>query len=140
MRPVLRFLLPVALAAGLVVPTSAAVAAPAEVVRTYGDFFIFTRCDPNVEITKGTSLYQVVSKQNNDGTWTQRFHGIIKATGELGNTWISNSTFVITTDGIDFVLDYHSVMIGHGSLPNELMKGHFSTSPYEESLSIECRG
>jgi hypothetical protein len=138
MRLLIRLFTALAFALALTLPGGGAVAAPAVVERTE-DFTTaaFDSCSGQFVTLTGT--FHVVTKQNADGSSTQRVTFNARGTGEDGTEYLLNETQTTQTVGSDVVLDDHNVLVSGGAAPNQMARVHIDAAG-EVTAEIRCAG
>lgn len=138
MRLFIQILTALAFALAMALPGGGAVAAPAVVERTE-DFTTaaFDSCSGQFVTLSGT--FHVVTKQNADGSSTQRVAFNATGTGEDGTEYVLNETQTTQTVGTDVVLDDRNVLVSRGSAPNQRALVHIAASG-EVTARIACTG
>lgn len=138
MRIITRILAPLAFIFAMLLPTSTATAAPAEVVHE--DTFIgaFNSC--NGELISGEGFFHSVFKLQKDGGYIAHFKVHGQGIGDQGNEYVINYTSKSRVqDFNNYSFDDRLLVVSKGSAPNFWAKFHVD-SQGNFTIEEDCRG
>ncbi|OUM43816.1 hypothetical protein B8W73_03810 [Arthrobacter agilis] len=140
MHLVTRILAPVVLVLAMLLPSSAAVAAPAEIVHGQEFFVEMNDCNGDLVTLEGT--FQVTFKPQRDGSFLILFslHG--QGVGAQGNRYVMSHTNRVHGGDMSLIQKATTLLVSTGTAPNELVKFHYSLTPEGElsDFAVICRG
>ena len=139
MRPLNRILAGAGVVMTTALPTSAAMAAPAEVIKEDAIAIVTTSCIGGDEIfLEGT--FHTVLKTRANGTVKQQAVIHLKGTGTSGTRYVLNQTLQATfNDSADSGRSI-SVLVSLGRQPNEIAVFRWDSATSLDSVELVCRG